>query len=53
MMFNLASTPPPADLPVTLQTLSDLVSLLADPAAAKQRLADMQAATAALQQATD
>jgi len=52
-MFNLAPATPPGDLPVTLQTLSDLVSLLADPAAAKQRVADMQAATTALRQAID
>jgi hypothetical protein len=52
-MFNLASAPPPADVPATLQTLSDMASLLADPAAAKQRVADMQAATAAFQQAAD
>ena len=52
-MFNLSSPPLPADVPATLQTLSDLVSLLADPAAAAKRVADLQAATAAFQQAAD
>jgi hypothetical protein len=45
--------PLPADLPPTLQTLQDLVKLLADPAATSQRLAELQTATAAMQQAAD
>jgi hypothetical protein len=52
-MMNMMMPPIPADLPPTLQTLSDLVSLLADPAATKQRITEMQTATAALQQAAD
>jgi hypothetical protein len=52
-MMNMLMPPIPADLPPTLQTLSDLVSLLSDPAATKQRITEMQTATAALQQAAD
>lgn len=52
-MMSLMTPPLPADVPATLQTLSDLVSLLADPAAAKQRVADMATATASYQQAAD
>jgi hypothetical protein len=52
-MMSLMTPPLPADVPATLQTLSDLLSLLADPAAAKQRVAEMQTATAAFQQAAD
>jgi hypothetical protein len=52
-MMNMLMPPIPADLPATLTTLQDLVSLLADPAAAKQRITEMQTATAALQQAAD
>src|ERR1700694_3017877 len=53
-MINLNNVAtPPADLPATMQTLSDLVSLLADPVAAKQRVADLQAATAAFRDAIE
>src|SRR5258707_1817377 len=52
-MINMMMPAIPTDLPVTLQTLSDLISLLADPGAAKQRLADMQATIATLQQSAD
>ena len=37
--------PPPADVPATLATLSDLVSLRADAKAAMQRVAEMQKAS--------
>jgi hypothetical protein len=40
------------DIPATLQTLSDLVSILSDPAGSATRVAELQAATAALQQAS-
>jgi hypothetical protein len=43
--------PPIPDAPATLATLSNLVALLADPAASKLRVAELQTASAALQQA--
>ena len=38
-------------MPATLQTLSDMLSVLSDPSASKERVAEMQAATASLQRA--
>jgi chromosome segregation ATPase len=39
-----------ADVPATLQTLQDLASIAADPVAAKQRIGELQAAIASMQQ---
>jgi hypothetical protein len=50
-MLNFTPTIP-ADLPVTLQTLGDLISLLADPAASSRRVAEIANATADLRDAT-
>jgi hypothetical protein len=51
-MLNFTPTIP-ADLPVTLQTLGDLISLLADPAASSRRVAEIANATADLRDATE
>ena len=51
MGFNASSLP--ADLPQTLGTLSDLITLLADPAAAKERVAEMQKASAEFREAIE
>jgi hypothetical protein len=53
MMSLMSPLTIPADLPVTLETLQNLVSLLANPDATKQRITEMQTATATLQQAID
>jgi hypothetical protein len=49
--MNPPTIPIPAVEPATLQTLSEMVTLLSDPAASKARVAEMLAATAALQKA--
>ena len=51
-MINLGPTMP-ADVPQTVQTLTDLVTLIADPTATKKRLAELQVAIGSLQNATD
>jgi hypothetical protein len=51
-MINMMATPVIPDVPATLATLTDMLQLLADPVAAKNRIAEMQAATAELQRAT-
>jgi hypothetical protein len=43
--------PPIPNAPASLETLSNMLILLSDPVAAKARVAEMTAATAALQQA--
>ena len=51
-MTMMLMPPIPADLPATLATLK-IDPLLADAAAIKQRITEMQTATAAFQQAAD
>jgi hypothetical protein len=52
-MMSLSPTLPPADLPQTLNTLSALIALLADPKAAQERVAEMQKASEELRNAID
>jgi hypothetical protein len=49
-MINLSSMPIPTDLPTSL---ADLLSLVADPVASKQRLTEMQKAAADLRSAVE
>jgi hypothetical protein len=52
-MINMMATPPvPAGNDATLQTLSDMLRVLSDPAGSKERVSEMQAATAELQRAS-
>jgi hypothetical protein len=48
--MNSPTIPAEADVPATLQTLSDMLGLLTNPEASKARVAELQAATASLQQ---
>jgi hypothetical protein len=46
-------TPPVPDTPATLETLSNLVALLSDPAASKLRVSELQTASADLKKAVE